>query len=892
MKSKFKRIKAQAGAFTNAVNLDEGAMSDALMDWQLNMQGASPVNPVLSKDNIPVTDVYDSQGRKIGTTDSSGNIVRTDMPNRNGVNPSMYVDAFNATASAVTGVANAIQNNKLKKKERQDVLHSLEPRYWQNMEAEGLNNLPMYTKYGGKTKYKTVGKKQTGGSDVSADLRTDWNNYVTWLEQKGVKGSPELDKNNTGFKYLEEYRSANPNTLLTKEAIPKVQGYLQEYRNWVIESHKNKTRPIEFKADPGKDYELFMPNLSKVDGYPGQFTTSYKFPQEFLNARPIGYASIAQQKQTGGDVDEIYGLPASLSPYANVEAEAGEVMEMQNGGITKIADDANTHEQGGEKVAGVKRVLEDTARKRKDPASKMLLVEPEMVEQVFGFRPKTATSHSKVFQLVKDELAKTNKMYTNANKTANMLPELNKSTMNSLRLNDMFQGELPTEDEVFDLLFNHQEGVKMANQIQDDGSMAKYGGRMKKAQTGTGISEYKGGRTKSGSTTPAGNPNAFNFPGGLEAFKKEWSPFLDLSQYKTVAEAQAATYEYLVKNQPDVAASIWQNQGLTAKGRKLIAKDPKLAAVAKEAFNADGTLKQGVKLTPEQLSALSPAYADNMLGVRSITPSQVTNTTTEGVPGTAPVQETKPKTVLDPRVTINPNFVQQPENNFYEPTYWSDIAAPLAGFVGSFRRDPELYSPQTFHQLRYKLLDPTAALTANQADFNAAVAQTDELTGSGMSAASKSGLLGQKYRANNQVMSQYDQQNAGIKNNEITYNTQVRDKQSAADSQSRQTFYRNVQFGREAQRQQFLTSLGQLSRVDQLKRRQNNSGNLIMKLSPAFDQFGEYNGYQYVPYLDPSLVNYDETTVKPGKPATTKSKTKTTTTFKDAAGRTIKQVTD
>lgn len=593
-------------------------------------------------------------------------------------------------------------------------------------------------------------------------------------------------------------------------------------------------------------------------------------------------------KQTGGDVPNVYGLPDEFDQFADVEAEAGEVIQKQNGGIVKVADNAKTHEQGGEMIPGVKRVLEDTADKRKDPASKMLKVQPETIQQVFGFKPSGPVTHAKAFELVTKELKKTNKLYQDAKENANMRVQLDKTGINTLRLNEMFQGQLPTEQEVFDMLFHHQEGVKAAAGINDDGSMMKMGGKVKKAQAGIGT--YSGGKTKEGRTTPTGNNNAFNFPGGLEAFKKAWSPFVDLSKFKTVQEAQAATYDYLVKNQPEVAASIWQSQGLTAKGRKLIASDPKFAAIANQVFDKTGKLKEGVNLTPEQLSALTPAYADNMLGIRAVTPSVASKTTTEETPVEEQPPVKKQVTPLNPNVTLNPNFVKQPNNEFYEPTYWSDIAAPFAGLVDSFRRWPELYNPMEFNQLRYKMLDPTAALTANQADFNAAVATTNEFGNSGAANANKATLLGQKYRANNQVMSQYDNQNAQIKNNEIAYNTQVRDKQSVADAQSREKFYTNVLLGREAQRQQFLTSLGQLARVDQMKRRQNTSGNLLLKLSPAFNQFGEYNGYQYVPYLDPSMVNYNESS-QPGKITSKKSKTQSVTTWKDAAGTVHKTTT-
>lgn len=998
MKSKFRRIKAQAGAFTNAINLDEGPMADALMDWDINMRGVSPVNRVLSKDNTPVSNVYDSQGRLIGKNDSEGNIVRNPAQLDTSYKPTAndYLDSFNAAALGVTGIANIIQNNKLKKREEEQVIRSLEPKYWQNMEAEGLNNLPMYTQYGGgpggfgpnlenpgidheafygdvsiyqyggmKRKYST-GRKQAGGQDqvmqiiqmfaqmngqdpqeiiqqlqqlpaeeqqaaiqqmaqavqqqpqqpqqqeavmqtggsvnnqLSTDLRSDWNNYVGWLESKGVKGSPELDKNNTGFKYLDEYRKANPNTLLSKESIPQVQNYLQEYRNWVIESHKNKTRPIQFKEDPGSNYELFMPNLSKVDGYPGQFTTSYKFPQEFLNARPIGYASIAKQqaggygtyysknkrKQAGGEVHEVYGLPDNLAHFADVNAEAGEIVKTQKGRYVKVADDANTHEQGGEMIPNVDRVLEDTSRKRKDKASKMLKVEPEVVEGVFGFRPKTATSHAKVFQLVKEELNKTNKIYQRANKDANVLPKLDKTTINSLKLNDMFQGQLPSEDEVFEMLFNHQEGIKMQSGIQDDGSMKKYGGKYK-AQTGTLAGKQNVAKNLK---TPKGNVNQVTYPGGLPALVDKWKDVIPgIENVTDPAEFQQMTYDYLLKNQPElIDQTIW-SEGLNRAGIDMFkgGKDAAFNEAVTRAFDPKSfAVKPGYKFTQADREALGKAYPDKYLMNRLVVPEiNATTTTDQGVPGEV---TTKTPSVLNPVATVNPRFIKQPVNNFHEPTYWSDIIGPATGLIDSFRRDPELYNPQEFHQLRYKLLDPTAAVTANQADFNAATSGVNEMQGMGMSAASKAGLLGQKYRANNQVLSQYENQNVGIKNNEITYNTQVRDKQSAADAQSRATFYRNVQLGREAQRQQQMTSLGQLARVDQLKRRQNRSGNLVMKLSPAFDQYGEYNGYQYAPYLDPFMVNTtDEQQVTPSPK---KSKTTKTITFKNPDGSVSKTV--
>jgi len=588
------------------------------------------------------------------------------------------------------------------------------------------------------------------------------------------------------------------------------------------------------------------------------------------------------------EMPNVYGLPDGMEQYADVEAEAGEVIQNQNGGYAKVADNANTHEQGGEMIPNVKRVLEDTSDKRKDKGSKALKVKPAVMEEAFGIKIKGDTTHARAFETAKKELDKSNKQYSTAKKDANLRTNLDKTGMNTLRLNEQFQSELPTEDDIFELLFLHQEGVKASNGINDDGSMAKYG-KSKKQKNIYQTGGLKGKQNVSKKLkTPKGNINQVTYPGGLSALVDKWKDLIPgIENVTDPAKFQQMTYDYLLKNQPElIDQTIW-GEGLNREGINLLKSGKNKAfneAVGRAFDPKTFAVKPGYTFTQADREALGAAYPDSYLMNRLVVPDVTTSTTPDEQ---APASPVTPGASFNPGVNVNPRFIRQPENRFHEPTYWSDIAAPMAGLVDSFRRSPELYNPVEFHQLRYKLLDPTAALTANQADFNAAVQGSNEM-GTGAGQSNVANMLGQKYRANNQILSQYENQNAGIKNQEITYNTQVRDKQSVADAQSRGEFYKNVLLGREAQRQQFLTSLGQLSRVDQLKRRQNVSGNLMLKLSPAFDQFGEYNDYQYAPYLDPSMVNYNDN--QPIK-MTSKGKTRKTTTWKDAAGTVHKTTT-
>lgn len=1025
-KYKTKKSKAQAGRKINIPGLATNpyVREEDIIAPPEQQVATRPVNPIVDGMRKGIIEPYQNDegfypyDPTIDAAQAAYDFAQQPESGRMVENP--YVKDFNILATTATGIGNFLQNNRLKNQERLQAMLAQEPTYWENMDAEGLNNIPMYTKYGGG-RYKAGGgvsvakakeilrdgtingepltekqknyfgwiaggskpRRQTGGSTENPPARRrlspgemqQWNMFLDYVKKEGYEGSEELNKKNKnlGQSLFTAFKKANPNISIDYSIVPDVQNEMQILGQSTRDFAKRRNLP---------NAENLMTGVSPVDGWFGSKTSQYRFPEQQTvvynngqlvsatndglmtsnlqatgvpnlnaqgqaastlpaNARPrkpipkgvtieklqdgyyyedpntgdlvtveMKYGGKAKRKQMGGDasVPVITGLPDDMSQFANVEAEAGEITEFQDGSLAKISDREDSHEEGGVNLAGVNRVLEDTSTKRKDKASKTLQISPDEAQQMLGIKIKRPVSHAKAFELASEKLEKKQKEYQKATKNSNLVDELTNTNVNTMELNAMFESMMPTTDDIFDLLYGHQEAVKESNGINDDGTMEKkMGGRVSKlkycrtggkAKAQAGIGTYSGGRTPAGRTTPTGNPNAFAFPGGLDAYKTAWNPVLNLDQYNTVSAAQAATYDYLVKNQPDVAASIWQSQGLTAKGRQLMQSDPNFAAVAGQVFDQSGKLKQGVSLTPEQLAVLQPAYADNMLGIRSITPSQLTTTTDETYPTTVPEQQrtTVPRQPGTPGITINPVISANRNNEFFEPTYWSDIATPLISLADSMNRTAELYNPVEFNQLRLKQLDPTAAMNANQADFNAAVGQIGDLgLGSGATAANIANLAGQKYRVNNQIQSQYDNQNAQIKNQEIQYNTNVRDRQSVANAKTRDDYYNRVLLSRENQRLQRLKSIEDLARVDQMKRRQNRSGNLVMKLSPAFDQYGEYNGYQYMPIIPPELgMNY---TVNQPTPAGTQaapkssSKTSTTTTFRTADGRVIKKTT-
>lgn len=113
---------------------------------------------------------------------------------------------------------------------------------------------------------------------ITNKLRKDWNDYVSFLESKGMKGKPELDKDGLGFKMIDEYRKVNPNTLVSKETIIPIQKEFQNYRNWSLDQIKQGKAKLAEGVTP----ENYMRALSIIDGIPGQRTTSFRFPESYL----------------------------------------------------------------------------------------------------------------------------------------------------------------------------------------------------------------------------------------------------------------------------------------------------------------------------------------------------------------------------------------------------------------------------------------------------------------------------------------------------------------------------------------------------------------------------------------------------------------------------------
>jgi hypothetical protein len=583
--------------------------------------------------------------------------------------------------------------------------------------------------------------------------------------------------------------------------------------------------------------------------------------------------------QAGGKLPVVGGLGPGMEHFGNIEAEAGEVYQDRRGGIKKISDHAPSHEQGGAFIPNAERVLEDTSMDRKDPASKKLKMSPDEVETIFGVRPKRPVSHAKAYEFIKDEYAKDTDRYNKSNKVLNDKPHFDRTKYNTAKLNFINREDIPTDQDVFNTLFEHQEAIKAVHGIQNDGKTNKYGGYRMQAGGSSDDQNIDFGlyhgpkypKDKANLYTPTGKTSEakLNDKQIAQAYRAVGQDFTKLKG----AKLQEAIYNYLAENQPDVLKQTLQEYGANRKA--LTSGAGKLKAFS-DPLNA----------TPDDLKKAIPYLVDNMPGARIPLPSSATDQpnppapAAPGQPGEPAVPTFRPPAPSQPELTNTPTASRR-INKFYEPTNWYDLAPGMAELEDSFRRLPELYNPVDIHTLRLQQLNPEAALRANQGDYRAGLHALgdNEYMGAGARAANISNLTAQKYKANNQIIGEYTNRNADIKNREIEYNTQARDRQSMADADSRQKYYANVLQSRDNQRLQRLQAIQDLSRVQQLKARQNSSGNLVLQMSPHFNQEGEYNGTPYHFTLPPDIMgdgSFIPTDQSSARPVSPKATTRTT----------------
>lgn len=142
---------------------------------------------------------------------------------------------------------------------------------------------------------------------VNDKVMTAFNDYVDWMKDKGYSGKEDMNHTAYSNKVFQEYKKDHPESILTPDYIVPIQREIHKYRDNLISGIKAGTVKLDFK--PKDDYSDVMSWAGtelgkKNDGIVGQYTSSFKFPSEYMNAKTeanrIGFAKDSDLQKGSG----------------------------------------------------------------------------------------------------------------------------------------------------------------------------------------------------------------------------------------------------------------------------------------------------------------------------------------------------------------------------------------------------------------------------------------------------------------------------------------------------------------------------------------------------------------------------------------------------------------
>ena len=261
------------------------------------------------------------------------------------------------------------------------------------------------------------------------------------------------------------------------------------------------------------------------------------------------------------------------------------------------------------------------------------------------------------------------------------------------------------------------------------------------------IELYEGSRQN----TPTDKSNRFDY--SEQEFFNDWESVIPGIKDMTNEQAQAAAYEYMLANNPDQLATMWNEFGLTKKG---------LRNEALAARYPDGRIPSD--LTEADLKELEDAYVDGFFGARQMRP---------------PVEEPKLPVKEIPQIRETEEDMVIPEVRKFDPRetkpFEQDLRNervlarnrlserkryPWRGRLAGRAADP-LYQSDVNQQQNIQAQQAIAsAAAASFADPNALMANLSRL----------SGLTGD---TSNQIAAQIQRENTNIGNQFERFNTEL-----------------------------------------------------------------------------------------------------------------------
>jgi hypothetical protein len=201
-----------------------------------------------------------------------------------------------------------------------------------------------------------------------------------------------------------------------------------------------------------------------------------------------------------------------------------------------------------------------------------------------------------------------------------------------------------------------------------------YGGYIPQAQNGLIIKPYEEARTPEGNVTPTGKQNKFSQrKQQVKDYLGTWEEFIPGVSKLSEGQAQAAIYDWNLKNNPDAIRNMWRTYGLTAKGMK----SKNLRGLSKD---AKGQFEDELLSDEATLAKLKDAYVDNYFGVRQLDPKKKEEKKEEAKKKVETVVEEEVEEEVT-RPDLNQVNVPQPPG--ISPAAWT--APDLRNYFGAYK---------------------------------------------------------------------------------------------------------------------------------------------------------------------------------------------------------------
>lgn len=136
-------------------------------------------------------------------------------------------------------------------------------------------------------KPKAEDPKDNGKKPVSNEVREWWNKFVDYVDSKGMRGKPELDKGGLGFALLDEFVKKNPDSKVKRDNLVDVLSEMRAYRSDALEKSKRKEAVINVPEEKFMSF-VVANDKTKDPVYPGQNFTKFKFPEYTFTNKTTG----------------------------------------------------------------------------------------------------------------------------------------------------------------------------------------------------------------------------------------------------------------------------------------------------------------------------------------------------------------------------------------------------------------------------------------------------------------------------------------------------------------------------------------------------------------------------------------------------------------------------